>query len=126
MKISVIGSGYVGLVAGACFAESGNSVVCVDIDEAKIEGLKQGVIPIYEPGLKEMVQRNSAEGRLSFTTDIVAAVKSSLINFIAVGTPPGDDGSADLKYVLAVSRSIGRHMESFKILVDKSTVPVRT
>jgi len=126
MKISVIGSGYVGLVAGACFAESGNSVICVDIDEAKIEGLSQGIIPIYEPGLKEMVQRNSAEGRLTFTTDLESAIKSSLINFIAVGTPPGEDGSADLKYVLGVAASIGRHMQGFKIIVDKSTVPVGT
>jgi len=126
MKISVIGSGYVGLVAGACFAESGNSVICVDIDETKIEGLKQGIIPIYEPGLKEMVLRNFAEGRLSFTTDIETAVKTSLINFIAVGTPPGDDGSADLKYVLGVARTIGRHMQGYKIIVDKSTVPVGT
>jgi len=126
MKISVIGSGYVGLVAGACFAESGNSVICVDIDEAKIEGLKQGIIPIYEPGLKEMVLRNSAEGRLTFTTDLESAIKSSLINFIAVGTPPGEDGSADLKYVLGVAACIGRYMEGFKIIVDKSTVPVGT
>jgi UDPglucose 6-dehydrogenase len=126
MKVAVIGSGYVGLVAGACFAESGNSVICVDIDEAKIEGLKQGVIPIYEPGLKEIVLRNCAEGRLSFTTDIETAVKNSLINFIAVGTPPGEDGSADLKYVLGVARSIGRHMHGFKVIVDKSTVPVGT
>jgi len=126
MKISVIGSGYVGLVAGACFAESGNSVICVDIDATKIEGLKQGIIPIYEPGLKEMVLRNSAEGRLSFTTDIEAAVKASLINFIAVGTPPGDDGSADLKYVIGVARTIGSHMQGYKIIVDKSTVPVGT
>lgn len=126
MKVTVIGSGYVGLVAGACFAESGNSVICVDIDEAKIEGLKQGIIPIYEPGLKEMVQRNCAEGRLSFTTDIEIAVKNSLINFIAVGTPPGEDGSADLKYVLGVARSIGKHMQGFKVIVDKSTVPVGT
>jgi UDPglucose 6-dehydrogenase len=126
MKICVIGSGYVGLVAGACFAESGNSVICVDIDATKIEGLKQGVIPIYEPGLKELVLRNSAEGRLTFTTDLAMAIKASLINFVAVGTPPGEDGSADLKYVLDVARSIGQHMESFKIIVDKSTVPVGT
>jgi len=126
MKICVIGSGYVGLVAGTCFAESGNDVICVDVDEAKIEQLKNGVIPIYEPGLKELVLRNSDEGRLSFTTDIAAAVKASLINFIAVGTPPGEDGSADLKYVLDVARNIGQEMESFKIVVDKSTVPVGT
>ncbi len=126
MKISVIGTGYVGLVAGSCFAESGNSVVCVDVDQSKIDGLKQGVIPIYEPGLKELVLRNSEEGRLTFSTDLAAAIKSSLINFIAVGTPPGEDGSADLKHVLAVAREIGRQMESYKIIVDKSTVPVGT
>src|SRR5512138_3446482 len=126
MKICVIGSGYVGLVAGACFAESGNSVICVDVDEAMIEGLKKGIILIYEPGLKEMVLRNCEEGRLSFTTDLAEAVKVSLINFIAVGTPPGEDGSADLQYVLAVARNIGQAMNGFKIIVDKSTVPVGT
>lgn len=126
MRICVIGSGYVGLVAGTCFAESGNDVICVDVDEKKIEGLQNGIIPIYEPGLKEMVLRNMEEGRLTFTTDIAEAVKASLINFIAVGTPPGEDGSADLKYVLGVARDIGRAMESFKIIVDKSTVPVGT
>ena len=126
MKICIFGAGYVGLVAAACFAESGNSIIAVDIDETKIEGLKQGVVPIYEPGLKEMIQRNQAEGRLSFTTDSVAAVQSSLISFIAVGTPPGEDGSADLKYVLGVAREIGRVMTGYRIIVDKSTVPVGT
>ncbi|SNB45886.1 UDP-glucose/GDP-mannose dehydrogenase family protein [Geobacter sp. DSM 9736] len=126
MKVCVIGTGYVGLVAGTCFAESGNDVICVDVDEKKIEGLKNGIIPIYEPGLKEMVLRNSEEGRLTFTTDLASAVKASLLNFIAVGTPPGEDGSADLKYVLDVARAIGKHMECFKIIVDKSTVPVGT
>ncbi|QWV95551.1 UDP-glucose/GDP-mannose dehydrogenase family protein [Geomonas oryzisoli] len=126
MKVCVIGSGYVGLVAGTCFAESGNDVICVDVDQQKIEGLKRGVIPIYEPGLKEMVLRNGEEGRLKFTTDLDAAVKESLVCFIAVGTPPGADGSADLQYVLSVARNIGRSMESFKIIVDKSTVPVGT
>ncbi len=126
MKICIFGAGYVGLVAAACFAESGNNVIAVDVDSVKIDGLKQGIVPIYEPGLKEMVLRNQAEGRLSFTTDMAEAVRSSLVCFIAVGTPPGEDGSADLKYVLGVARDIGRHMEGFKIIVDKSTVPVGT
>src|SRR3974390_1742910 len=126
MKICIFGAGYVGLVAAACFAESGNNVIAVDIDESKVEGLRQGVIPIYEPGLKEMVLRNQAEGRLSFTTDMVEAVQASLVCFIAVGTPPGEDGSADLKYGLGVARDIGRAMNGFRIIVDKSTVPVGT
>lgn len=126
MKICIFGAGYVGLVAAACFAESGNSVIAVDVDEQKIEGLKNGIIPIYEPGLKEMILRNQEDGRLTFTTDSVMAVQSSLVSFIAVGTPPGEDGSADLKYVLSVAREIGRNMTGFKIIVDKSTVPVGT
>jgi UDPglucose 6-dehydrogenase len=126
MKICVIGTGYVGLVVGTCFAESGNNVICVDIDENKIDGLKNGVIPIYEPGLKELILRNTSEGRLSFTTDLSSAVKNSLLLFISVGTPPGEDGSADLNHVLGVAREIGRNMENFKIIVDKSTVPVGT
>ncbi|MCP4755862.1 MAG: UDP-glucose/GDP-mannose dehydrogenase family protein [Proteobacteria bacterium] len=126
MKVSVFGSGYVGLVAGACFAESGNEVVCMDVDREKIEGLKNGVIPIYEPGLEEMIKRNVRQRRLSFTTDAKDAVQKSLYNFIAVGTPPGEDGSADLQYVLNVAETIGTHMDDFKIVVDKSTVPVGT
>lgn len=126
MKICIFGAGYVGLVAAACFAESGNSVIAVDIDTTRIDNLKQGIIPIYEPGLKEMILRNQTEGRLSFTTDMEDAVKASLVCFIAVGTPPGEDGSADLKYVLGVARNIGQAMNGFKIIVDKSTVPVGT
>jgi len=123
MRIAVVGTGYVGLVAGTCFAESGNDVICVDIDEKKVERLNRGEIPIYEPGLEELVKRNVKEGRLRFTTDIAASIDASLIQFIAVGTPQGEDGSADLNYVLAVAREIGRAMNGFKIVVIKSTVP---
>jgi UDPglucose 6-dehydrogenase len=126
MKIAVIGSGYVGLVAGTCFAETGNDVVCVDNDRAKVDALKAGKIPIYEPGLEEMVERNVAEERLSFTTDTAAAVKQAAVVFIAVGTPPGDDGSSDLSMVLSVARDIGKAMNGYKVIVDKSTVPVGT
>jgi UDPglucose 6-dehydrogenase len=126
MHVAVVGSGYVGLVAGACLAETGNDVVCVDVDAAKIERLKRNEIPIYEPGLEPMVERNQAEGRLAFTTDIAGAVKRSRVIFIAVGTPPGEDGSADLQHVLAVATAIGKHMDSPKVVVTKSTVPVGT
>ncbi|MCL2635213.1 MAG: UDP-glucose/GDP-mannose dehydrogenase family protein [Betaproteobacteria bacterium] len=126
MKITVIGSGYVGLVSGACLAEVGNDVLCLDIDPEKIRILEEGGIPIYEPGLQDMVRRNVAAGRLHFTTDVERAVRHGLIQFIAVGTPPDEDGSADLQYVLAAARNIGRLMTEYKVVVDKSTVPVGT
>jgi len=126
MKITLVGTGYVGLVAGACFAESGNDVVCVDRDETKIRLLRRGRMPIYEPGLEELVKRNRQEKRLTFTTTLGKAVRDSSIIFIAVGTPQGEDGSADLQHVLAVARDIARAMNGYKVIVDKSTVPVGT
>jgi UDPglucose 6-dehydrogenase len=126
MRIAVIGTGYVGLVAGACLAETGNQVICVDRDESKVTKLRRGKIPIYEPGLEELVIRNKREARLAFTTALGRAVRQSQIIFIAVGTPQGEDGSADLQHVLDVAREIGRAMNGYKVIVDKSTVPVGT
>ena len=126
MHVAVIGSGYVGLVAGACLAETGNDVVCVDKDAEKIARLQRNEIPIYEPGLEPMVKRNQEEQRLTFTTDLASAVRAARVVFIAVGTPPGEDGSADLQHVLAVAREIGRSMNGHKVVVTKSTVPVGT
>lgn len=126
MKVTVIGTGYVGLVTGACLADFGNNVVCLDVDQKKIDLLKSGGIPIYEPGLKEIVAANVAAGRLRFTTDVAESVAWGQIQMIAVGTPPGEDGSADLQYVVAAARAIGRNMTETKVIVDKSTVPVGT
>ena len=126
MKLCVVGTGYVGLVAGTCFAESGNDVVCVDNVAEKIQALRNGVVPIYEPGLSELIRRNVAENRLSFTTDLADAVKKSGVCFIAVGTPSRDDGAADLSAVMAVGREIGRHMDGYRVIVTKSTVPIGT
>ena len=126
MKITVIGTGYVGLVSGACMAEVGNDVLCLDVDAAKINILKGGDIPIHEPGLLEMVRRNVAAERLKFTTDVKTAVEFGDVQFIAVGTPPDEDGAADLQYVVAAARNIGKYMNSYKVIVDKSTVPVGT
>jgi UDPglucose 6-dehydrogenase len=126
LKVTVVGTGYVGLVTGACLSEMGNHVVCLDVDERKIRILNDGGIPIHEPGLKEIVQRNVAAGRLQFTTDIAAAVGHGTLQFIGVGTPPDEDGSADLQYVVAAATNIGRHMTDYKVIVDKSTVPVGT
>lgn len=126
MKVTVFGSGYVGLVTGACLAEVGNHVMCVDVDPAKIDLLNSGGVPIYEPGLEEMVARNREAGRLQFTTDAKTGVDFGLFQFIAVGTPPDEDGSADLQYVLAVAETVATHMNEFKVVIDKSTVPVGT
>ena len=126
MHLTVVGTGYVGLVSGACFAEMGNQVTCVDVDQNKIAGLNQGILPIYEPGLEAIVQRNFKEERLTFTTSLADTMESSKLFFIAVVTPPGEDGSADLRYVLAVAREIGNLLTDYAIIVDKSTVPVGT
>ena len=126
MRLTIFGSGYVGLVTGACMAETGNHVVCVDIDADKINRLNNGEVPIYEPGLDAYIERNVDAGRLEFTTDVQKGVDHGLFQFIAVGTPPDEDGSADLKHVLAVAKSIGEHMREYRIVVDKSTVPVGT
>lgn len=126
MRLTIFGSGYVGLVTGACMAEAGNHVVCVDIDKEKIDRLNAGEVPIYEPGLNDYIQRNREAGRLEFTTDVQKGVDHGLFQFISVGTPPDEDGSADLQHVLAVARTIGSHMTEYRIIVDKSTVPVGT
>jgi UDPglucose 6-dehydrogenase len=126
MRIAVVGTGYVGLVAGTCFAESGNTVTCLDVDESKIRRLKDGIVPIYEPGLEELLKRNVHDGRLSFTTSYADAIPRAHVVFIAVGTPPGEDGSADLRYVLAAAESVAKHMTGYVVVVDKSTVPVGT
>ena len=126
-KISVIGTGYVGLVGGVCMADFGNTVLNVDIDEEKINKLKCGEIPIYEPGLKEVLDRNVQAGRIKFTTDVEKAIKECEVIFISVGTPPpADDGSADLSYVIKVAETIGQHINGYKVIVDKSTVPIGT
>ena len=126
MKVTVIGTGYVGLVSGACLADVGHRVLCLDVDPEKIKTLQSGGIPIHEPGLQEVVKRNVEAGRLSFTTDIAKAAQHGVLQFIAVGTPPDEDGSADLQYVLAAARNIALHMDGYKVIVDKSTVPVGT
>ena len=126
MKITVVGTGYVGLVTGACLADMGNQVLCIDVDAAKVRALNDGHVPIYEPGLEPVVKRNRDAGRLGFSTDVAAGVAHGVLQLIAVGTPPGEDGSADLQYVLAAAQAIGRHMEDYRVIVNKSTVPVGT
>src|SRR5512138_1444066 len=126
MQVTIFGTGYVGLVTGACLAEAGNHVLCVDIDAAKIERLKKGEVPIFEPGLEPIVRRTSESGRLRFTTDVAEGVAHGLFQFIAVGTPADEDGSADVSHVLEAARSIGAHLTEYRVIVDKSTVPVGT
>ena len=126
MKLAVVGTGYVGLVTGACFAEMGNHVVCVDVDTEKLARLHRGEIPIYEPGLEQIVQRNFKRGSLEFTDDLAMALDGAQVAMIAVGTPPGEDGSADLRYVLEVARGLGEHLTDYLVIADKSTVPVGT
>ena len=126
MKIAVVGTGYVGLVTGTCFAETGNDVICVDIDRAKVESMQAGKIPIYEPHLDVLFERNIKAGRLTFTTDLKSAIQDASLIFLALPTPPGEDGSADLSYVLGVAEQLGRLMEDYKVVIDKSTVPVGT
>src|SRR5687767_2529645 len=126
MNITVIGTGYVGLVTGACLADAGNNVFCLDLNQEKIQQLNDGKIPIFEPGLEPIVKRNREAGRLRFSTDVEASVAHGDLQLIAVGTPPGEDGSADMQYVLAAARAIGRHMKSYKVVATKSTVPVGT
>ena len=126
MRITLFGTGYVGLVTGTCLAEVGNDVVCVDVDAAKIADLEHGKMPIYEPGLAELVESNRAAGRLKFTTDAARGIAHGQMLFIAVGTPPDEDGSADLSHVLTVARSIGTHIDGYRVVVNKSTVPIGT
>ncbi len=126
MKLTIVGTGYVGLVTGACLADMGNQVLCVDVDAAKVRALNEGHVPIYEPGLEPVVKRNRGAGRLSFSTDVAAGVAHGVLQLIAVGTPPGEDGSADLQHVLDAARAIGRHMDDYRVVVNKSTVPVGT
>jgi UDPglucose 6-dehydrogenase len=126
MKITIVGTGYVGLVTGTCFAETGNSVICVDVDEAKVANMEKGIIPIYEPGLEALFERNSQQGRLTFSTDLASSVQQAEIIFLALPTPPGEDGSADLSYILGVARDLSEIIKDYKVIVDKSTVPVGT
>ncbi|MGV3557771.1 3-hydroxyacyl-CoA dehydrogenase NAD-binding domain-containing protein, partial [Larkinella arboricola] len=126
MKIAVVGTGYVGLVTGTCFAETGNQVTCIDIDQRKVEKLNNGIIPIYEPGLDVLFNRNTAEGRLKFTTNLAEGIEGAEVIFLALPTPPGEDGSADLKYILKVAGDLGQIMKDYAVIVDKSTVPVGT